>query len=241
MLEAPDERKMADNKSNPKRSGNLRSPNPSEAAPRRRAKRRKPPLADRVVVTGPVVVPPAPGAPLLPLPRGTGAVDADALVSAPPRMTIPVVPSGFVPPNPADLLGFRALPAQVAAVTEAIDELEGFASYQAVFGIAAPDAGQLAQRLRVASQWTEVLSQTAAWHEYVKARQGVAWKTALLMLDGLKRPFALASAADPTLLLRYPATARLLEAKSTVARRSAASRAKKATEQGPSSSGADGA
>ena len=143
------------------------------------------------------------------------------------RSTIPAVPAGFVPVNAADLLGFRVMASQVAAVPDAIAELQGFTNYTAVFGITAPDVGQLTQRVSVAYQWTLLLSQTVAWYKYAKSQQGMAWKDALELLDTLKPPFNLASTANPALLSQYPATARLLGAKTVVAKRAAASRAKK--------------
>jgi hypothetical protein len=129
-----------------------------------------------------------------------------------------------VPVNPLDLRGFRALASQVAAVPDAVDELENFANYTGVFGITAPDVGQLTRRINVAYEWTMLLSQTAAWYKYAKSQQGMAWKDAVLLLDALKPPFDLATAANPALLSQYPALARLLGAKAVVAKRAASSR-----------------
>jgi hypothetical protein len=147
---------------------------------------------------------------------------------------IPPVPSGFIPVNPADLRGFRVMASEAAAVPNAITELEGFAGYTSVFGITAPDVGQLTQRLDVANQWTLLLSQTAAWYKYARSQQGMAWKDALLLVDALTTPFDLAAAANPALLSQYPAIARMLGAKEIVAKRAAVTRAKnkkdKATE-----------
>jgi hypothetical protein len=139
---------------------------------------------------------------------------------------IPAVPVGFVPANPDDLRGFRVLASQVAAVPDAITALQGFGNYTAVFGITAPDVGQLTQRLGVAYDWTMLLSQTAAFYKYARSQHGMAWKEALQMIDALKPPFDLASSANPALLNQYPAIARLLGAKTLVAKRAAASRAR---------------
>ena len=95
-----------------------------------------------------------------------------------------------------------------------------------MFGITAPDVGQLTQRISVAYDWTLLLSQTSAWYQYAKSQEGTAWKDALLLLDGLKPAFNLASTANPPLLSPYPAIARLLGAKAVVAKRAASSRAK---------------
>lgn len=147
-------------------------------------------------------------------------------ISAPPQVTIPPVPSGFVPVTGADLRGYHPLASQVAAVPDAVLELQSFGNYTALFGITAPPVDQLAQRLGVASQWTALLSQSSAWYKYVKSEEGMAWKDALELLDKLKVPFQLATAASPALLSQYPATARLLAASKVVGKRAASSRAK---------------
>ena len=220
------------------------------AAAKPLTKTRKPPVAERVTVSAVVAVPqagpaatppptqaPAPvatpaGSPVgsppagASSPGGGGAPLPATPVVAPPPATIPAVPSGFVPANPADFKGFRAMASQVAAVPDAITELQGFTGYTSVFGITAPDAAQLIQRLNVAYQWTMLLSQTAAWYKYAKSQQGMAWKDAVILVDALKAPFDLAAAANPALLSQYPAIARLLGAKAVVAKRSAATKAK---------------
>jgi hypothetical protein len=139
---------------------------------------------------------------------------------------IPPVPAGFVPANPADFKGFRALASQVAAVPDAVAELQGFTAYSSVFGITAPDVTQLTQRLNVAFQWTMLLSQTAAWYKYAKSQQAMAWKDAITLVLGLKPAFDLAATANPALLSQYPAIARLLGAQAVVAKRAASARAK---------------
>jgi hypothetical protein len=128
----------------------------------------------------------------------------------------------------ADLQGFRAIDVQVASVPEALAEMAGFTDYTAVFGIAAPDPSQLMQRLDVASQWTRLLAESNAWCRYVQSQQGVAWKEALVLLGQLKEPFRLAAKANPDLRIQYGALARLLGARTDVAHRAAASRAKNA-------------
>jgi len=215
-----------------------------------RTRVRKPPVAERVTVSAPLAVPPAapPGGTPTPTPAtgasgptsppagsgssgssgngGNGASTATFPVSAPPQAVIPPVPAGFVPVNPLDLRGFRMMASQVAAVPDAITELQSFANYVGVFGITAPDPAQLTQRVNVAYQWTMLLSQTAAWYKYAKSQQGMAWKDAILLLDALKPPFDLAATANPAMLSQYPSIARLLGSKSAVAKRAASTRKK---------------
>ncbi|HEY3819076.1 MAG TPA: hypothetical protein VGL81_18025 [Polyangiaceae bacterium] len=201
----------------------------------KRAKARKPPVADRVTVSAsppspaPATAPPPTAAPApAPAPAATPAPTPAVLpVSAPPQVAIPGVPDGFVPVAGADLQGYHPLASQIASVPDSITEMQAFTGYTSLFGITAPDLGQLSQRLGVAIQWTTLLSQSSAWFTYVKSQEGLAWKDALLLLDQLKAPFQLASQANPALLSQYPAIARLLGARQVVGKRAAAARAKK--------------
>ncbi|HEY6459937.1 MAG TPA: hypothetical protein VIY73_07285, partial [Polyangiaceae bacterium] len=180
------------------------TPNAAVAAsPRKKA--RKPPVAARVTAsasapaaTPPPAVVPAPAAttataPVTPSAPATGASPAaDVDVGAPPALTLPAIPAGFVPANMADFRGYRPMASEVAAVADVIAELETFSNYDAVFGITAPPADQISQRLAVATEWTSVLSQTSAWSIYVKSEEATAWKDALLLVDKLKPAFQLA-------------------------------------------------
>jgi hypothetical protein len=219
---------------NPPNNSRRTSSNPSTAAAKR-AKAHKPPVAERVTVSAPVAPPPepapapAPAPSPAPAPAASGTAGSTPVVlpvSPPPQVTIPPVPGGFVPVSGADLRGFHPLASQIAAVPDSITELQTFTNYGALFGITAPDVGQLTQRLNVASQWTALLSQTSAWYKYVKSQEGMAWKDALELVFQLQTPFELASQANPALLSQYPAVARLLGARKAVGKRAAAARAK---------------
>jgi len=211
-----------------------------------RARSRKPPVAERMMVSAPLAsssasavssaAPPASPPPAASAsPPITGAPGADPApaptvafpVPPPPSVTIPAVPDGFVPVNAADLRGFHMLAAQIAAVPDSIAELQSLSNYGVLFGITAPDVGQLTQRLGVAAQWATLLSQTYAWYQYVKSQQGMSWKDTVLLLDGLKAPFDLATTANPAVLTQYPALARLLGARKAAAKRGVVTRAKK--------------
>jgi hypothetical protein len=229
------------------------------AAAKTRKKARKPPVAERVMVSTPiaptppvapailpasppaapndaptpapaVVGSPSPSPSPSPAPSGAspGGTTADVPVIAPPQVTVPGVPSGFVPAAPADFRGFRPMASEIAAVPDAVAELQGFTDYGTVFGITAPPSGQVAQRLTVAAQWTALLSSSSGWYKYVKSQEGMAWKDALSLVDGLKVPFDLATTASPALLSSYPALARLLGASKVVAKRGVATKKKNA-------------
>jgi hypothetical protein len=115
---------------------------------------------------------------------------------------------------------------EIAALPDAVAELQGFTDYTSLFGITAPPRDELVQRLSIAAQWTSVLSQSSGWLKYVKSQEGMAWKDALLLTEQLKVPFQLASTANSSLLSDYPALARLLGASKVVAKRAVATRAK---------------
>jgi hypothetical protein len=139
-----------------------------------------------------------------------------------------MAPAGFVPVKLIDLKGYRPMQSELAAVPDAVAELQTFPNWSTVFGITAPPSGQLAQRLQVAAQWTSLLAQTDEWSSYVKSMEGMAWKDALQVLGSLKVPFQLASAASPAMLGEYPALARLLGAQKVAAKRAVSTRKKKA-------------
>jgi len=204
----------------------------------KRTKARKPPVAQRMAVgaVAPAPAPtPAPTPALAPPPTPSPApafapAPAPAPVALPiappPNVTIPGVPSNFVPVTGADLRGYYPHASQIAAVPDTLTELQSFSNYTALFGITAPDLGQLTQRLDVALRWTTLLSQSSAWTAYVKSQEGMAWKDALLLVESLEIPFGLAAQANPALLSQYPALARLLGARKVVGKRAASSRAK---------------
>jgi hypothetical protein len=161
---------------------------------------------------------------------GTGAVDLSAvpLMNAPPTVSVPVGPAGFVPVPAVDLKGYRPLQAELACVPDAVYELQSFPNWQQIFGITAPPSTQVAARLQVAAQWTSLLAQSNSWTSYVKSQEGMAWKDALLVIDSLKAPFQLASAASPSMSSQYPALNRLLGAQKVVAKRAVSTKKKNA-------------
>jgi hypothetical protein len=196
----------------------------------------------------PVVIPasstPAPIAPttassastLPPLPAAlsaaanAGAIDPSAVpvMGAAPTVSIPVPPSGFVPVPGIDLRGYRPMQAELASVPDAVLELGQVPNWGLIFGITAPAATSVAQRLQVAAQWTSLRAQSDAWSSYVNSQEGMAWKDALEVVNSLKPAFALATAASPAMLSQYPALTRLLGAQAVVAKRGAATKKRNA-------------
>jgi len=146
------------------------------------------------------------------------------LMAEPPSVSIPVPPTGFVPVKPDDLKGYRPIQSELAAVPDAIVELAQFPSWVSTFGLLAPPPDEVGQRLQIASDWTALLAQTNSWGSYVKSQTGMAWKDALEVVNSLKTPFQLASAANPSISRQYPALTRLLGAQTVVAKRAAATK-----------------
>jgi hypothetical protein len=146
------------------------------------------------------------------------------VMTPPPDVTVPSVPSGFVPVPASSLAGYRPMQAELTNVPDAILELQSIPNWSLIFGMTAPAAPQAAERLSVAMQWTGLLVDSQDWFNYVKSQEGVAWKDALEVTDSLKAPFQLATAANPGLLKQYPALQRLLGAQKAVAKKAVATK-----------------
>ena len=171
----------------------------------------------------PTIVPtPLPPVPLPPVSTGPG------VVKPPPNVTIPSPPAGFVPANPKDYRGYRPTSSELSAVPDAVMELQSFANYATVFGSTAPSVSDLTQALDASLAWTALLADSHDWESYVKSQEGMGWMATLALVEKLKAPFALATANDPSLASRYPSLARLLGAAKVIAKRGAASKARKA-------------
>jgi hypothetical protein len=148
-------------------------------------------------------------------------------VGAPPKVTIPSIPSGFVPVNPLDLKGFHPMASEIGVASDAVLELQSFTNYVAVFGMTAPDQALLVTLLGIAAQWTSLLTASTNWLTYVRSNFGLAWKDAVVQMEALKAPFQLAVTRTPSLMSQYPALGRLLGAQKVVAKRAASARAKR--------------
>ena len=72
---------------------------------------------------------------------------------------------------------------------------------------------------------------SAAWDEYVRAQDGMAWKDALTLVDQLKPLFRIAAARSTNVARDYPGIAELCDAANVVAKRSLATRQKRAKEK----------
>jgi hypothetical protein len=150
------------------------------------------------------------------------------LVSAPPSLTVPSPPAGYVAVPGVDLQGYRPIASEVASVPDAILEIQAFPNWALVFGMTAPPASQVAQRLQVAAQWSALQAASERWYSYVRSQAGLAWKAGLEVMEDLKAPFQLAATTAPAMPNAFPALARLLSAQQTVGQRGAATRKRNA-------------
>jgi hypothetical protein len=128
----------------------------------------------------------------------------------------------------ATFKGYRPMQTELAAVSDAIDELNAFASWTNVFGITAPSASSIADRLTVAAGWTALYAQSESWASYTKSQQGMAWKDALEVLEALKPAFQLALEASPGIANEFPSLTRMLGAQKVASSKAASTRKKNA-------------
>ena len=156
----------------------------------------------------------------------TASTDASAVPTAPPDVTIPVPPAGFVPVNFKLYRGSFPRLGQIVAAPGAIVELESSTSYAMVFGTVVPPASQLASELTVATQWTALRIRIEAYLEYVRSNEAITWKTGLSDLDKLGQSFDLVAAQNPSLLAGFPELSKLLDVPKVIAKAAAATRAR---------------
>src|SRR5579859_7952465 len=128
----------------------------------------------------------------------------------PPAVTMTPVPDGFVPVDPSDFQGYRPLASHLAALPDAVAEIQAFADYEAVFGITAPDRAELLRRVTAAAHWTALLAQVSAWLQYVQSQEAVAWKTRSCSSRRSRRPSSWPRVRTRGCRAEPPALARLL-------------------------------
>lgn len=175
---------------------------------------------------------PATETPAIPASRDGVATAGPAPVAEPPTLTLPPIPEDFVPVPAADLRGYRPMHSEIAAASDAAAEIPRVQEWGATFGLGAPAPDLLATRLELAARWSAFRAQLMAFVVYVKSREGVAWKDAFDVIEGMKLPFALAAKADPARLGSFRGLARLLSAQAQVSQRGAASRARRLAARG---------
>ena len=172
-------------------------------------------------------------------PAATDAVTSEAAVvpamqriwGQPPSAVSPRPPAGFVAPSSRFYRGFHPTTSELRAASLAIADLGRLGDSSTLLGPAAPSSTAVAAALDLALQWRAAREASAAWDEYVRAQDGMAWKDALTLVDQLKPLFRIAAARSTNVARDYPGIAELCDAANVVAKRSLATRQKRAKEK----------
>jgi hypothetical protein len=152
--------------------------------------------------------------------------------TTPPDVTLPVPPVGFVPVKLGQYRAAHPKAGELAALPDAITELESSTSYAETFGSGVPQASPLAATLTTAARWTALRVATEAFLLYAKSNEAITWKAGLADLDALDAVFQAVASRNSALVAAYPATARLLDVRKAISERAAVTRAAKAKASG---------
>ncbi len=158
-----------------------------------------------------------------------GQVAAATVVDPAPTATAPSPPAGYVSTKVGR--GNRPQRAQVAVASKMATELRAYGSYAQEFGSAAPDPSTLADALETAANWSGSLQNAAAWYQYVKQQEYLAWKHALGLTDSLRVPFEFQMSRDASVGESLPSTAKFFAARMETGAKAAATRKKAAAEK----------
>jgi hypothetical protein len=145
-------------------------------------------------------------------------------IQMPPKVTVPVPPDTYDPNVVVDYRSAQPRQGELASIAGAAQEVGAFPDWVAVFGKTAPPAEHVLQAFDAAAQWTTLLVASTLWFNYVRAGAAVAWQDSRGLVEDLKTPFQLASAADPTIATAYPAITRLLGVAKAIAQKGVATR-----------------
>jgi hypothetical protein len=168
---------------------------------------------------------------------GLGAPGATALSSAvvsaslhaPPDLVIPSVPPNFTPVSLGLYKGAHVKGMQLAAIPNAIAEIQASASaYATTFGPAAPPADDIATNLTDASAWTAMRVKIEALLVFAKSGEAVAWKTGLANIEQLSAIYKVLANVNPALVAGFPAIGALVDVDKVLGQAAAQARARNA-------------
>jgi hypothetical protein len=158
-------------------------------------------------------------------PATTTDASSVVFVQQPPKdAKIPTPPAGFVPTAGTDSRGLLPKKAHMAAIPDALSELDRFTDFTQVFGMTAPPLAYTKQTLSAAGNWSLQRAQLRSWDLYCRTQEGMAWRGARQLIDRMAPAFALATATDSTVAQRYPGFARLFSASKQIAQKGVATR-----------------
>jgi hypothetical protein len=147
-----------------------------------------------------------------------------SLQPPPAGATIPVPPSGTVPPGGAHYRAKMPIATELAALDGAIADLKKATGFAQIFGATAPPYAQLLQAFDVGNQWSSMRAKSAAWDAYCQTQEGLAWEAIRAMMDRLRPAFELAASGDATIPATMPGLASLLRAKKARAAKAVATK-----------------
>jgi hypothetical protein len=159
----------------------------------------------------------------LALPPSDGFPGAQAYLSAPPEVALPIPRRGFSLPDSRAYRGFYPTRDEAAKAEEAAADLRRI-NLTKLFGSLAPSGPELATAVENAVLWLRARDAAAQWDEFVRAHYGMAWRHALTELERLRGPFQLAAERDPSLATKFAGLAEMLAAPKAIAKQSSATR-----------------
>ena len=142
----------------------------------------------------------------------------------PPTANIPAPPQGFVPTNGTDYRGLLPRKTELAVLPDAVTELQDFVNFAQTFGKTMPAFPIVVGILNAAMQWSSMRAKSSEWDLYCRTQEGLAWRDARGLIATMKPAFTMATSVDASIASDNPSVARLLDANSTIAKRSAATR-----------------
>ena len=173
----------------------------------------------------PAVPTPAEVAPHLATPPAPVAATATVALAPPPsNAVIPAVPSDYVPQSGVTYRSVAPKKTELLVLAAAVKNLAEFASYTQVMGPYAPPYAETLALFTVVYQWSSMRTASSAWDAYCVDQEGLGWTTLRPVMERLRPLLELAVKADPTLLVKLPALATLLGARTAIARKAVATR-----------------
>jgi hypothetical protein len=154
----------------------------------------------------------------------TNLVAGASLVAAPPTVTAPPVPLGYVRGAVDHRKGLRPQRSQVTDAPGACAEVKASAQFSADFSENV-DRELVVTLLERASAWRSEVVLAQAWHDYVRDQDASAWRVLLTELEAFKLASAYATRKDAAIAARYPHLARMLDVRHEAGMRGARTRA----------------
>jgi hypothetical protein len=170
----------------------------------------------------PPASPPPQAAPATPAPATTSS--PVVLSTTPPVLDIPIPPAGSSGVALSMYRGYHVQPAEIAALPDAIREVQGSTSYTSTMGVAAPPQANFLQNLVNASGWISLRMALEDYLTYAKVQEGEAWKVASGQIDQVKVILAVVTTTNSAAATQFPALARLVAARGLTGKLAAAAR-----------------